>query len=126
MVLSSDYPAAGAAPVQSWSFLDSLGRVFQSQSAGPSGGTITTGTRFDDRGNAAVTVAALASTAAPGTVYGQWCAPAFTATLPSQTVTGYDDTNREVTSSLVASRAAISTTAMAYDGTSATSTPPTN
>jgi RHS repeat-associated protein len=125
-VVTSSYPAAGAAPVRSWSFLDSLGRAYQTQVAGPTGGTITTGTRFDERGNPAATVAAFSSTNAPGTVYGQWYDPAFTATLPSQTVGTYDDDDREVTASLVAAGATKWTTTTGYDATSSTVTPASN
>jgi RHS repeat-associated protein len=126
VVVTSAYPAAGASRVQSWQFYDSLARPYQSQVTGPSGGTITTGVRYDDRGNTAATVSALASAAAPGTVYGQWYAASFTATLPSQTVTTFDDLSRPVTASLVAAGTTQWTAATAYDGTTTTVTPPSN
>jgi YD repeat-containing protein len=69
---------------------------------------------------------AFAATAAPGTVYGQWYDPAFTASLPSQTITGFDDLNRPVSASLVSNGTTQWTATTAYDGTTTTVTPPSN
>jgi len=125
-VLTSLYPEAGATPVRTWQFYDSLGRASQSQTTGPTGGTITTGTRYDDRGKAAATVSAFGSSAAPGTAYGQWYDPAFTATLPAQTVTAFDDLGRAVTSSLVSGGTTKWSATTSYSGTTATTTPPSD
>jgi YD repeat-containing protein len=114
MVVSAEYPAAGASPIQTWQFVDSLGRTFQTQTTSPTGGILTTGTRYDDRGHPAATVAPFGGPGTPGTAYGQWYDPAFTATLPSQTVTTYDDADRMVTSSLISLGVTRRTTTTSY------------
>jgi len=125
-VVTSQYPAKGAAPVQEWQFYDSLGRIYQDETAGPKQGTVVTGSRFDDRGNRTAVVAATASTATPGTPFGQWYDPTFTATLPSQTITTYDEVNRPVRVALTSSGTARQVTTTSYDGTTTTTTPPSN
>lgn len=126
VVVTSEYPAKDASPVRTWEFYDSLARKYQTQKATADGSVYTTGTRFDDRGNAAVEVAALAGAGNPGTVYGQWYDKDFTATLPSQTVTEYDEANREISATLISSGKTKWVTKTSHDGASATTTPPSN
>ena len=123
-VLTQEVPAAGAAPIRSWSFLDSQGRVYQTQKATPTGGQMVSGTRFDDKGDDAVEVKAFAATGGTlGTPVPNWYDPAFTATVPSQTVATTDDVGQEVKEQVLGlNNQVVTTETTAYDGYATTTT----
>ena len=72
-------------------------------------------------------VAAFAGTGTLGVPVPDWYTPSFTATVPSTTVTSFDDVDRPVAASLVGAGGVVkATTTTSYDGLVTTTTPPSN
>jgi RHS repeat-associated protein len=127
VVRTDSFPASGAAAVSDWTFLDSVGRTYQSQSKSSTGAQVVAGTRYDDQGRPAAQVAAFASTGAVGTAVPNWYTPALAAQIPSTSISSYDDAGRETSTSLVAAGPSTTWTAgTSYDGNSTTSNAPSN
>lgn len=110
----------------SWTFHDALGRAFQTQQVGPGGtGAITSGVRFDDRGNTIADVPAVATATTAGTPI-TWYGTVSDA-WPTQRLYVYDVMDRLYSATVSGANSSYTaTTITAHDGTKVTTTYPPN